>query len=287
MRRLTSGVHTEIYFWGCNPSFVVTSEGVVGIDTPQQPIDAVRWRERIAEHGTLRFIVNTEAHPDHILGNAYFPGVEMVAQEGIRARYDSVMQNVSQPASREEMERTDPDSVWLLGHPGYPPNPPTTTFEDELTFSLGSHTFHCVHLPGHTAEQTAVHVPEERVLLTGDNIFCRSKTFIQEADPWQWLEALNWIEQLDVDVIVPGHGEPCDWGYVPEQRRILLDWLHAAESLVDNGLSEEEAVAHAGDMAEIDPYPLGQRLFSTFGHLDELNVRNLFRQIRKHREEGL
>lgn len=285
MRRLASGVYTEIYFWGCNPSFIVTGGGVVGIDTPQQPIDAVRWRERIGEHGALRRIVNTEAHPDHILGNAYFPGVEMVAQAGLRARYDSLMESVSRPAWREQMERTDPDSVWLLGHPGYPPNPPTTTFQDELTFSVGEHTFHCVHLPGHTAEQVAVHVPEERALFTGDNIFCRSKTFIQEADPWEWFDALDWIEQLDVDVIVPGHGEPCDKGYIPEQRRILLDWLHAVEALVDEGLSEEEAVARSGDMAGIDPYPLGQRLFATFGHLDQLNVRNLFRQIRKHRQE--
>ena len=76
MRRVSENVYAEIYFWGCNPGFVVTGEGVVMIDTPQQPIDAVRWRERLQEYGPIRYLINTEPHVDHILGNAYFPGVE-------------------------------------------------------------------------------------------------------------------------------------------------------------------------------------------------------------------
>jgi len=167
----------------------------------------------------------------------------------------------------------------LLGHPSYPPNPPVRTFADELTLRVGGHTFHCLHLPGHTGPQTAVHVPEEGVVFTGDNVFCRSKTFIQEADPWDWLAALRRIERLDVEVIVPGHGEPCDRGYVAEQAEILERWLGAVQRMVDRGLTEEEAVREPLDMAAIDPYPLGQRLFATFPHLDELNVRNLYGRV--------
>jgi glyoxylase-like metal-dependent hydrolase (beta-lactamase superfamily II) len=186
---------------------------------------------------------------------------------------------MTSPERVEAMKRSDPDSVWLLAHPSYPPNPPTRTFTDELTLRVGSHKFHCIHLPGHTSPQTAVHVPEEGVLFTGDNVFCRSKTFIQEADPWDWLAALHWIERLDVEVIVPGHGEPCDRGYVAEQARILERWLDAVQRMVDRGLTVDEAVREPLDVPAIDPYPLGQRLFATFPHLDELNVRNLHARI--------
>ena len=86
MRRVADGVYAEIYFWGCNPGFVTTSDGVFMIDTPQQPIDAVRWRERLLEHGPIRHLVNTEPHRDHIRGNAYFPGVEVIGQERMRRR---------------------------------------------------------------------------------------------------------------------------------------------------------------------------------------------------------
>jgi cyclase len=99
--------------------------------------------------------------------------------------------------------------VWLFNHPDYPPNPPTRTFTDELTLNLGDHAVSCIHMPGHTKPQTSVYVPEEGVVFTGDNIFCRCKTFIHEADPWEWLAALEHIAGLDVEVIVPGHGEPC------------------------------------------------------------------------------
>jgi cyclase len=279
MRRVSENVLTEIYFWGCNPSFVVTDDGVVMIDTPQQPIDAVRWRERMLEHGPVRHLVNTEPHPDHVLGNAYYPGVEVVGHAEIRSRYEEAIPAMTSSERIEAMQRNDPDSVWLLGHPGYPPNPPTRTFTDELTLHVGSHTFHCVNLPGHTKPQTAVHVPDEGVVFTGDNIFCRCKTFIQEADPWDWLAALDRIEKLDVEVIVPGHGEPCDRAYVREQAEILQRWLDVVERLVDRGLSEDEAVAEPLDVAGIDPYPLAQRLFATFPHLDALNVRNLYGRV--------
>ena len=49
MRRVGPHSFTEVYYAGCNPSFVETSDGYVMIDSPQQPIDAVRWRERTAE----------------------------------------------------------------------------------------------------------------------------------------------------------------------------------------------------------------------------------------------
>ncbi|MBO0689190.1 MAG: MBL fold metallo-hydrolase [Candidatus Dormibacteraeota bacterium] len=283
MRRVSEHAFTEIYFWGCNPSFVATDDGVVMIDTPQQPIDAVRWRERMLEHGPIRSLINTEPHPDHILGNAYYPGVEVVAQSELQQRYEESIPTLTSPERLEALKRSDPDSVWLFGHASYPPNPPTRTFTDELTIRTGRHTFHLVHLPGHTRPQTAVHVPEERVLFTGDNIFCRTKTFIQEADPWDWLAALDWIERLDVDVIVPGHGEPCDRGYVAEQRAILLRWLAAVEGFVDRGLTEEQALREPLDMPAIDPYPLGQRLFDEMDHLDSLNVRNLYGRIQERR----
>ena len=57
-------------------------------------------------------------------------------------------------------------------------------------------------------------MPDAGVVFTGDNVFHKCKTFIQEADPWQWLDTLNRIGQLDVEVIVPGHGEPCDKRFV-------------------------------------------------------------------------
>src|SRR6185312_7925640 len=88
MRRVGKNSFTEIYFRGCNPSFIETSDGYVMIDSPQQPIDAVRWRERMEEKAPIRYLVNTEPHGDHIAGNAYFPGVSVVGQVKLKENFE-------------------------------------------------------------------------------------------------------------------------------------------------------------------------------------------------------
>jgi cyclase len=277
MRRVSKNAFAEIYFWGCNPGYVVTSDGVVMIDTPQQPIDAVRWRERLEEHGPIRYLINTEPHIDHIAGNAYFPGVEVITQTLLQDRYTQSIPMMTSNDRLETMKQADPDSVWLFNHPSYPPNPPTRTFTDELTLHLGDHTIQCLHIPGHTAPQTAVLLPDEGIVYTGDNIFHQCKTFIQEADPWEWLAALERIGQLDVELIVPGHGEPCGKEYLKEQAEIIQTWVGAVEDFVRRGLTEEEALKEPAPQA--DPYPIGQRLFPRSAAVDGMNVSNLYRRI--------
>jgi cyclase len=285
VRRISEHVFAEIYFWGCNPGFVTTRDGVFMIDTPQQPIDAVRWRERLAEHGVIRHLVNTEPHQDHIRGNAYFPGVEVIGQELMVGRYADMLPTITGSAILEVMKTADPDSVWLFNHPSYPPNPPTRTFSDELVVELGGVEIRLLHHPGHTPPQTSVYVPSNGVVFTGDNVFSQCKSFVQEADPWQWLEALERIGALDVGTIVPGHGEPCSKAYLAEQAQVLHNWIGAVERLVERGLSEDEAVAEPIDVVrDVDPYPIGQRLFPISERVTEWNVRNVYKQVLRKRE---
>ena len=71
-RRTSSRTDTKLR--GCNPSYVVTSDGVVVIDTPQLPTRAVAMRAEAESHGPIRYLVNTEHHVDHIFGNYWFRG---------------------------------------------------------------------------------------------------------------------------------------------------------------------------------------------------------------------
>jgi glyoxylase-like metal-dependent hydrolase (beta-lactamase superfamily II) len=231
----------------------------------------------LEEHGPIRHLINTEPHIDHIAGNAYFPGVEVITHTLLQDRYTQSIPMMTSNERLETMKQADPDSVWLFNHPSYPPNPPTRTFTDELTLHVGDHTIQCLHIPGHTAPQTAVLLPDEGIVYTGDNIFNKCKTFIQEADPWEWLAALERIGRLDVELIVPGHGEPCGKEYLKEQAEIIQTWTGAVEEFVRRGLTEEEALKEPAPQA--DPYPIGQRLFPRSAAVDGMNVSNLYRRI--------
>jgi len=71
MQKITDNVYAETGFRGCNPGFVITTEGVVMIDTPQLPTDAIRWRDEIAKHGSVRYLINTDldvVYTDDIAG---------------------------------------------------------------------------------------------------------------------------------------------------------------------------------------------------------------------------
>ena len=84
MQQLTSNVFAETQIRGCNHGFVTTSDGIVMIDSPHKPSDALKLKAEIAKRGQLRYIINTEPG-DHWTGNAFFD-VPVIAHEGVRTR---------------------------------------------------------------------------------------------------------------------------------------------------------------------------------------------------------
>ena len=75
--QLTTNVYVDNTFVGANLGYVTTDEWIVMIDTPPRPTDAVKWRKEIESKGTLRYLIQTEPHDDHIIGAFFFavPGI--------------------------------------------------------------------------------------------------------------------------------------------------------------------------------------------------------------------
>ncbi len=234
MQKITDNVYVETGFQGSNNSFVVTKEGVVMIDTPQTPTDAIKWRDEIAKHGQVRYLINTEPHGDHFTGNYFFEGT-VVAHEGTR---EAILAS-SVEQLKERTRQMAPDSLPLLE--GYSYRPPTITLSQRLTLYLGDHTFHLINLPGHTPYQVLVYVPEEKVVFTSDNVVYKVNPFLHQALPYEWLDSLKRYQELDADVLVPGHGEVCDRGYIPEMSSLIQAWIDMATAAINQGMSLEEA----------------------------------------------
>ncbi len=248
MERISKNVYAETGFRGCNPGFVITSEGVVMIDTPQMPADAIAWREVIARHGAVRYLINTEPHGDHFTGNCFFDGT-VVAHEGTSQAIAAAASDVE--GAKERLTQMFPEMASHLEDFSF--RLPTITFSERVTLRVGDHTFELINMPGHTPYQVAVFIPEERVVFTSDNIFCRVQAFLQQALPYEWLESLNRLEELEADVFVPGHGSICDRSYIPEMRSVIQSWINAVTRAIEDGLTIEEA---QDKLTDIDPYAL-------------------------------
>ena len=270
MQQLTSNVFMETQIRGCNHGFVTTSEGVVMIDSPQMPSDALKLKAEIAKHGELRYIINTEPHGDHWTGNAFFDA-PVIAHEGVRTR----ILNTDMDEHVVRVGNMGPEEPALLK--GYTANIPVITFKNGMSLNVGDHTFEMIHMPGHTLYQAAILVKEEGVVFTSDNIFCKVQTWLREANPDLWLTALESLRNLDEDIFVPGHGPLCDKGYLDEQGSYIMEWKDYAKSGVDRGMTKDEAVANLTEMTERYPMDVGQDGMSPM--VMRMNVNNLYNYL--------
>ena len=267
MKQLTKNVFVETELRGSNHGIVSTSDGIVMIDNPHKPSDALRLKAEVERRGPLRYILNTEPHGDHWTGNAYFD-VPVVAHEGVRTRILAT----DMAAHIARIASFGPEEPKLLE--GYRPNAPVITFQSEMKLHVGNHTFRMVHMPGHTAFQAAVIVEEEGVVFTSDNIFCQVHTWLQEADPDLWLRALESLRGLREDTFVPGHGPVCDKRYLNEQGGFIREWVDYVRGGVGRGMTREQCVANLTAMTDRYPMDVGQDGMAP--GVMKLNVANLY-----------
>lgn len=278
MERVTENVYFETGLRGCNPGFVVTDEGVVVVDTPQLPTRAVAMRGLAESHGEIKYLINTEHHVDHIFGNYYFKGAgTVVNHRGLYERFMVVFPDLDPFVyAAEAIPTDDPDGAAIFpDRDEYyaDPNKGSIVFEGNLTLRVGGHTFELIHTPGHTPGQLAVHIPEERVVFTGDTIFSGCQTWLMTSDVDQWLAALETIRQLDVDHILPGHGPVVPKSYLDIQRSNLLDWKSAVASAVARGWTREETIERVS-FADRYPVDIGQEYM--MDHIQTLNAASLY-----------
>lgn len=251
MKQITSNVFVETEIRGCNHGFVTTSDGIVMIDSPHKPSDAMKLKTEIAKHGKLHYIINTEPHGDHWTGNAFFD-VPVIAHEGVRRR----ILETDMPEHVARVATFGPEEQKLLE--GYRPNAPIITFKNGMTLHVGNHTFQMIHMPGHTAYQAAICIKEEGVTFTSDNIFHKCHTWLQEANPDLWLLALESLRKLPEETFVPGHGPLCGKDYLNEQSAFIVEWKAYVKNAIDRGMTKDEAIERLTDMTDRYPMDIGQ-----------------------------
>ena len=281
MENVTPNIFTETKVRGCNPSYVITSDGVVVIDTPQLPTKAVAMRAAAEEHGPIRYVINTEHHVDHIFGNYYFKGAgKVVHHQGVYDNFMVVGPELDPFAyAAEALPTDDPEGEAIFPDREVyyaDPNKGQIVFTGNLTLRVGDHTFDLIHTPGHTPGQVAVHVTEERTVFTGDTIFNQCQTWLMTSNVEEWLTALETIRILDVDHLVPGHGPVTTKASLDDQRSMLLEWKTGVAVAVANGWSREETVerVHFKDRFPVD---IGQEYMMDY--INEYNAGSLYDKL--------
>jgi cyclase len=245
MRQLSKHLFAETEFQWANVGAAVTEEGVVLIDCPVRPTDSKRWQEELRSLNPLgiRYLIATDFHGDHCTGSAFVKGATFIAPQlvyekisGAKGR-DTSFKGMFVETLREkgyvEEANEITDAVLPL---------PKICFEETLTLHFPPLTFEIRRMGGHTPACSVVYVPEERVIFTGDVVMDSRCPGMGEANLSQWVKALDWVECLPVDHIVPGHGGVCGKEVVRKLKEYLTEVRETMEKLVRAGRTKVEAV---------------------------------------------
>jgi len=181
---------------------------------------------RLARSGRRREIVCvcTHAHIDHIGGFHEFERRLLhPAEEELATHVRNGAPLAPAMWSREILDQLaesgfvpPPLLVDAIPYPGFDPRTfrpgraaPTHFVQGGDEVDLGDRRFTVVDLPGHTPGSIGLIDHEEHALISGDAVYDGGLIdTMPESDVGAYLETMELLRRLDVDVVYPGHGWP-------------------------------------------------------------------------------
>jgi cyclase len=238
MITIDSNVIVETEHLGSNNSIICTREGLVLVDSPHRPSDAMKWRRTVESCGRAIYLINTDHHPDHTIGNFFLPGT-VVSHEQTRKK---LLHSAPSPEYLDALlDVIDPQGKMYME--AYAPRVPTLTYTGTMTLHVGGLDFELTHLPGHTLNSTLVTIPQQGIAFTGDLVCEAGLPAFIEADTYAWIDAVRRIEGMDLRYIVPGHGSVCGIDAARRFRGQMEDLVGEVERRIEAGQARERVAA--------------------------------------------
>ncbi len=226
-----------------NAGVIEGPDGLLAIDTLGPPIHAKAFKAAAEAATRKRFgrVINTHHHRDHTNGNCFFAPVEIVSSAYTRqATIDDGI-----PA-----HPYDTRPQWQAGMGELKLAPPTTTLTAGATYRYGALVVEVIpNYPAHTFGDVMVYLPEQRILFAGDVAFYYVTPAGHNAQITRWIDAIDRIDRMDVDLIVPGHG--------PIGTKAELKDTRAYLELITEGARRRYAMGMSPGRAAAD-IPLGR-----------------------------
>jgi glyoxylase-like metal-dependent hydrolase (beta-lactamase superfamily II) len=237
-------IASDLYFFydysGSNSVFLVTDEGVLVIDTGQHPRAGQALLDRIRKitNKPIKWVINSHFHGDHTFGNAAFKtaGATFVAQKET-ARIMQLVQpkEMARRVGYFKSHNFDPNEVKLIL--------PDVTFDTTMTIHLGGREVRLFYLgPGQQDGDTFVLFPHARAMFTPGSFAKHSMpnmAFTTSVE--NWIKLLDQVGAMDVDVLLPAHGDVANRADVKELSAMLSDEYATVKGAIGKGMSLEEA----------------------------------------------
>jgi glyoxylase-like metal-dependent hydrolase (beta-lactamase superfamily II) len=227
-----------------NAYLVTTSAGDVMVNTGFMD-NAERTKRLLAPKrtGTLRYIILTQAHPDH------YGAVPTVRESGTQVIAERRFVNTWRyfrdlgPYIGRRSAKLWSGTVKRGANPPSPPEVvPDIVVDRRHEFELGERRFEAISTPGgETLDSLTVWMPKERVAFTG-NLFgpvflaIPNLVTVRGDKPrlvQRYLTSLDTVRKLGAELLITGHGDPIRGA---DKIRTSLDKMYAAVSYVNDAV---------------------------------------------------
>jgi len=141
---------------------------------------------------SIKLVICTHGHPDHIEAIDYFDG------------------NVLKAISNEEFAYLDEEGKELFLMTGcQAPKKPFQLFLKGGELRLGDKTFQIIPSPGHSPGSICLYWKKESVLISGDTVFYMGvgRTDLPGGDMETLGRSVRELSALHAEYLIPGHGE--------------------------------------------------------------------------------
>lgn len=196
---------------------MLTQDGAVVIDSmpfPSETRQVLSFIEEELGPNSVRYLINTHHHADHVYGDYLYSGAEVIGHELCRETLEQFGQ-----ASLTRAKRHNPALAEVTLRL------PDMTFQSEMHLHLGHRHLQLLHTPGHTADGISIFETNERVWVAGDLVM--PVPHIVSGNMQQFRASLLRMQNAEPDFVVQGHGGVLLRGEVSEVVEGHLQYLDA------------------------------------------------------------
>lgn len=253
----------------------VTAGAIIGpnwavvIDTLAMPEESLEIRNLI-EHELgvpVRYVINTHSHADHCWGNCFFPGATIISHTLCRQLLDT-QGRVAMDRARKQLSAFRNVRIAL---------PHMVFDEGHLNLKVGKKTLSVFPLPGHSPDNLAMLVEEDRVLFAGDAAM--PLPYIVDGDADDLSTSLKKVAKMGLENIVQGHGDIVLRGEIDDFIKDNLAYLSNIRKVVRKA-SRRKFPFEILDEVDVESCGKSRVLIGGLaGELHKRNLRALYRQL--------
>lgn len=281
-KEIAPGVFINAAYRGCTPGFVSTEEGVILIDTPLIPEQAIDWRAQIEEEcpdQPILYVFNTDHHRGHALGNQYFMPSTVIAHERAHKEMSGYTENFKERVfnsfKREPDIQKQMTNIEII--------PPHLTFTDRTKLLYGGREVDLIYVGGHTPATSIAWLPEEKICFVGDVLWVDQHPYMAQANSKEWLDGLALIRELGAEMLIPGHGPTCTAEATHKVEEYIIFMRGRVRDYYLEGKNKNEAKSGlVGEMLAWFPVPPDRK--AKIESQIKSGINRVFREIQREEE---